>query len=151
MDIKYKNALDQLGVKILRELQMNARTTFSEIGRRVGLSSPAVAERIEKMKEAGIIAGYHAKINPEKIGYPVSAFIHLTTKTENTAKVYEFARNTSEVIECHIISGKECFILRVLAGSVSNLGDLVEKLSVYGETETSIVLSSPVNKSYIEI
>jgi Lrp/AsnC family transcriptional regulator, leucine-responsive regulatory protein len=151
MDIKYKKALDQIGIKILRELQMNARTAFSEIGRRVGLSSPAVAERVQKRKEAGIICGYHANIDPEKIGYPISAFIHLTTKTENTPKVYEFARNASEVIECHIISGKECFILRVIASSVSNLGDLVEELSAYGETKTSIVLSSPVKKSYIEI
>ena len=73
MNFKFESALDMLGVKILRELQQDARISFSELGRRVGLSSPAVAERVKKMEEAGIICGYHAKLDREKIGHPILA------------------------------------------------------------------------------
>ena len=151
MDFKFDRSLDQLGVKILNELQMNARISFSEIGRRVGLSSPAVAERVKKMEELGIICGYHAKVDHEKIGFPVLAFIFLTTKSEKYNKVYDFAENTQEISECHCISGSESFILRVLSDSLIQLDALVDELSEFGETKTSIVLSSPVKKATIGI
>ena len=135
MDFKFERSLDQIGVKILHELQMNARMSFSEIGRRVGLSSPAVAERVKKMEDAGIICGYHIKVDHEKIGYPIVAFIFLTTQSEKYNKVYKFAENTSEIFECHCISGSESFILRTFSSSVSQLDDLVEKLSEFGEAK----------------
>jgi Lrp/AsnC family transcriptional regulator, leucine-responsive regulatory protein len=151
MYFKFERLLDQIGLKILNELQMNARISFSEIGRRVGLSSPAVAERVKKMEEAGIICGYHANVDHEKIGFPILAFIFLTTKSEKYDKVYEFAENTQEISECHCISGSESFILRVLSDSLSQLDALVDKLSKFGDTKTSIVLSSPVKKATIGI
>ena len=151
MDFKFERLLDQIGVKILNELQMNARISFSEIGRRVGLSSPAVAERVKKMEEVGIICGYHANVDHEKIGFPILAFIFLTTKSEKYDKVYEFAENTQEIYECYCISGSESFILRVLSDSLSQLDALIDKLSEFGDTKTSIVLSSPVNKATIGI
>ena len=151
MNLKFERSLDQIDVKILHELQKNARISFSEVGRRVGLSSPAVAERVKKLEEAGMVCGYHVKVNREKIGFPVLAFIFLTTQTEKYNKIYSFAEHTSEIIECHCISGSESFILRVIASSVSQLDDLVEKLNTFGETKTSIVLSSPMEKVVIEI
>ena len=151
MYFKFERSLDQIGVKILNELQMNARISFSEIGRRVGLSSPAVAERVKKMEEVGIICGYHADFDHEKIGFPILAFIFLTTKSEKYNKVYDFAENTQEISECHCISGSESFILKVLSGSLSQLDALVDELSKLGETKTSIVLSSPVKKVSIGI
>ena len=97
MDFKFKGSLDKIGVKILHELQKNARMPYSKIGRRVGLSSPAVAERVKKMEDAGIICGYHVIVDHEKIGYPIIAFIFLTTRSEKYNRIYKFAENTSEI------------------------------------------------------
>ena len=102
MNSKVKSAIDEISMKILRKLQMNARFTFSEIGRRVGLSSPAVAERIYKMEESGIINGYHADINPNTFGHNFMAFITLTTQPEKYQKIYSFAKKENEIVECHL-------------------------------------------------
>lgn len=150
MDAKIKSMMDGMGRKILRELQVNARSTFSDIGRKVGLSSPAVAERIYKMEEAGIINGYHADISPESLGHRVTAFITLTTKPDRYREIYAFAGEQKEILECHHISGNESLILKVASASVSGLNDLVETLSRYGETKTSIILSSPLQKKIVD-
>lgn len=150
MNAKFESSVDKIGMNILRELQMNARSTFSEIGRRVGLSSPAVAERIYKMEEAGIINGYHADINPSTFGQNILAFIMLTTQPEKYQKIYSFAEKQQEIIECHHISGNESLILKIVSDSISQLNSMVEKLSKFGETKTSIVLSSPIKKRIME-
>jgi Lrp/AsnC family transcriptional regulator, leucine-responsive regulatory protein len=151
MGLKIESSLDKIGVKILHELQKNARISFSEIGRRIGLSSPAVAERVKKMEEAGIICGYHAKVDHEKIGCPIAAFIFLTTQSGKYKKVFKLAESSSEIFECHCISGNESFILKAVSSSVSQLDDLIAKLEEFGETKTSIVLSSPIKKIVIDI
>lgn len=150
MNAKFESSVDKIGMNILRELQMNARSTFSEIGRRVGLSSPAVAERVYKMEETGIINGYHADINPSIFGQDIIAFITLTTQPEKYQKIYSFAEKQKEIVECHHISGNESLILKVVSGSISQLNSMVEKLSKFGETKTAIVLSSPVKKKIME-
>lgn len=144
MDFKFERTLDRIGINILHELQMNARTSFSEIGRRVGLSSPAVAERVKKMEDAGIICGYHAKIDHEKTGFPILAFVILVSHSGKFNKLFTFAEKSREIVECHCISGSEDFILRVITRSLSHLEGLIDKLSVFGETKTLIVLSSPI-------
>lgn len=146
MNAKFESPIDQIGMNILRELEMNARSGFSEIGRRVGLSSPAVADRVYKMEEAGIIRGYHADINPGVFGRDIMAFITLTTRPENYPKIYRFAEEQKEILECHHISGNESLLLKVVSGSIPQLNSLVEKLGLFGETKTSIVFSSPVQK-----
>nr|NJM01706.1 Lrp/AsnC family transcriptional regulator [Desulfobacula sp.] len=146
MKAKFESPVDTLGMDILRELQMNARSGFSEIGRRVGLSSPAVAERVYKMEEAGIIRGYHADIHPGLLGRDITAFITLTTRPESYPKIYAFAEKQMEILECHHISGNESLIFKVASGSIPQLNTLVEKLGRFGETKTSIVFSSPVQK-----
>jgi len=150
MNVKVKSAIDEINMKILRKLQMNARFTFSEIGRRVGLSSPAVAERIYKMEESGIINGYHADINPNTFEHNIMAFITLTTQPEKYTKIYSFAEKENEIVECHHISGKESLILKVASSSISHLDSVVERLSKFGKTKTSIVLSSPIKKKILE-
>ncbi len=147
MNFKIESALDLLGIKILRELQKDARISFSELGRRVGLSSPAVAERVKKMEAAGIINGYHAKLDRERIGYPISAFIFITMPKEKYDRFYAFAEEASAIQECHCISGAESFMLKAITSSVSHLDELIDKLVAFGETKTSIVLSSPVEKN----
>lgn len=146
MNAKVESPIDSIGVKILRELQMNARNSFSRIGRKVGLSSPAVAERVYKMESAGIISGYHADINPQAFGQDVMAFVTLTNQPEKYQVIYAFAEKEEEIVECHHISGNESLILKIVTGSVGQLNTMIEKLSQFGETKTSIVLSSPILK-----
>ncbi len=146
MDPKKISSVDDIGMKILKELQINARSTFSDIGRKVGLSSPSVAERIYKMEESGIIMGYHADINPKVFDHNIMAFITLTTQPNKYKEIYAFAEEQKEILECHHVSGNESLIFKVVCGSISHLDSMVEKLSKYGETKTSIVLSSPLQK-----
>ncbi len=150
MNTKSKSAVDKIGMKILKELQINARSTFSQIGRKVGLSSPAVAERIYKMEESGIISGYHANINPTTFGHNIMAFITLTTQPNKYNEIYTFAEEQKEILECHHVSGNESLMLKVVSGSISQLDGMVEKLTKYGETKTLIVLSSPLQKKIVE-
>jgi Lrp/AsnC family transcriptional regulator, leucine-responsive regulatory protein len=142
--------LDPIGRKLLRALQENARLSYSELGRQLGLSSPAVAERVRKMEEAELITGYHAEVDPAQLGYGVLAFIRLTTSTEKYPHVLELARRLPEIRECHHVTGGEAFIMKILATSIPHLESLIAQLSVYGATSTSIVLSSPVRKQGLE-
>ncbi len=150
MGAKFQCSIDEIGIKILKELQRNARSTFSKIGKRVGLSSPAVAERIYKMEESGIINGYHTDINPNIFGHTIMAFITITTQPGKYQKIYSFAEKEKEIIECHHISGNESLIMKVVSASIPHLENIVEKLSKFGETKSAIVLSSPVNKKVME-
>jgi Lrp/AsnC family leucine-responsive transcriptional regulator len=150
MTLNSKKLLDEVGWHILRELQMDARLSYAELGRRVGLSLPAVAERVRRLEEAEIIAGYHAVLNPKKIGIPVMAFIRITTSGENYSSIIALARNLPEVVECHHLTGADSFILKVITASISHLEQLIGHLSTYGQTATSIVLSSPVTKQRLE-
>lgn len=150
MTAEIKRSVDEIGMKILLELQKNARISFSEIGRKVGLSSPAVAERVYKMEETGILTGYHADINPEVFGHHILAFISLTTRSDMYQDVYLYADKSRQIIECHHISGSESLILKAVSGSISQLDTLVEALGKFGETKTSIVLSSPIQKKQVQ-
>jgi Lrp/AsnC family leucine-responsive transcriptional regulator len=147
MDFQNEKLLDRIGLKILDVLQENARLPVSRIGRRVGLSAPAVAERIRKLEEAGIIKGYHAKIAPGAIGRTVSAFINLTTEPRNYPKVKSLAADMQAITSCHHISGEASFILHVQVEDLPALESVVERLSPYGQTQTAIVLSTPVDKT----
>lgn len=142
--------LDETGWRILRELQGNARITFSELGRRVALTPPAVAERVRRLEEAGVIRGYHVEIDRETLGLPVLAFIRITaTGAECRALAAEIS-GFPEVLECHRVTGEEAFISKVAVRSVSHLQDLIDRLMPYGETITSIVLSSPVTHRVLD-
>jgi Lrp/AsnC family leucine-responsive transcriptional regulator len=151
MDFDFERLLDRTGFKILRAMQENARLSFSELGRRVALSSPAVAERVRKMEEVGIIGGYHARVEPEKVGLPIMAFILLRTRTEKYAGIISLARSVPEILECHHVSGSESFIVRVVASSIPHLENLIARFSPFGETSTLIVLSSPVVKQVLDL
>ncbi len=151
MPLQLEKILDPVGRKLLRAVQENARLSFSELGRRVGLSAPAVAERLRKLEELEIITGYHAEVNPAALGYGVMAFIRLTTTTEKYPRVLELAQRLPEIRECHHVTGSEAFIMKVLATSIPQLESLIAQLSVFGATSTSIVLSSPVKKHRLEV
>jgi Lrp/AsnC family leucine-responsive transcriptional regulator len=146
MDFRYEKMLDQIGLKILSVLQENARTPLSRIGEKVGLSAPAVAERMRKLEEAGVIKGYHAKIAPEAVGRSVSAFINLTTDPRNYTAIKALAADMHQITSCHHISGNASFIIYVRVEDLPALESVVERLSPFGQTQTAIVLSTTVDK-----
>ena len=151
MDFQNEKLLDKIGLKILAVLQADARTPLSRIAKKAGLSAPAVAERIRKLEEAGIIKGYHARISPEAVGRPVSAFIKLTTDARNYHAVKALAAEMPQVTSCHHISGDASFILRAQVEDLPALESVVDRLSPFGQTQTSIVLSTSVEKPMIAL
>lgn len=142
--------LDEIGWKILGEMQRNGRITYALLGQRVGLSIPAVTERVRKMEEAGIILGYRAEINPAAVGYPITAFIRMSITGDYSHRIGKIAEEMAEVFECHRGTGGDSFIMKVRVSSVSHLEKVIEKLLPYGTTTTSIVLSSPVTRRFVE-
>lgn len=150
MTLDTRKLLDDVGRKLINELQQDARLSFAELGRRVGLSLPAVAERVRRMEEAGIITGYRAEVSPKAMGLPILAFIRLNTVGGQYPAIIVLAQDLPEVLECHHLTGTDSFIMKVTASSIPHLEQLIARLSSYGQTATSIVLSSPVTKRVIE-
>lgn len=146
---KYEKLMDQIGWKLLHELQLNGRLSYAELGRRVGLTTPAVVERVKRMEEAGIIVGYHADVDPMKIGMPITAFIRMSVVGDVFTKITAVVKNSPEVVECHRGTGADSFIMKVHVRSVEHLEGLIDRLTPYGTTSTSIVLSSPVEQREI--
>jgi Lrp/AsnC family leucine-responsive transcriptional regulator len=138
--------LDAIGWKILEELQDNARVSFAELGRRVGLSTPAVTERVRRMEEARIITGYHATVDPGKAGYPIVVFMRLSIAGgDNMVRTATAAmKKMPEIMECHRVTGTDSFILRAELLSIAHLESLIDHLTPFGMTSTSTVLSSPI-------
>jgi len=142
--------IDEIDWKILKELQQNARISFAELGRRVGLTTPAVIERIRKLEDARIITGYRAEIDTAKVGLPITAFIRMSITGVDYSHIIEVAEESTEVLECHRGTGGDSFIMKVAVESVGHLQNLIDRLTPYGITTTSIVLSSPVKSRVIE-
>lgn len=142
--------IDDIDWKILKELQINARTAFAELGRRVGLTTPAVIERVRKLEDAGVIAGYRAEIDTARVGLPITAFIRMSISGVDYSRIIEVAEQSSEVLECHRGTGGDSFIMKVAVADVGHLQALIDKLTPYGITTTSVVLSSPVRGRVIE-
>ncbi len=142
--------IDEIDWKILKELQINARTTFAELGRRVGLTTPAVIERIRKLEDAEIITGYRVEIDTAKVGLPITAFIRMSITGVDYSHIIEVAEQSGEILECHRGTGGDSFIMKVAVADVGHLQMLIDKLTPYGITTTSIVLSSPVKNKIID-
>jgi Lrp/AsnC family transcriptional regulator, leucine-responsive regulatory protein len=136
--------IDEINGQLLTELQDDARLSLAELARRVNLSPPAVAERLQRLEAAGVIRGYHADIDPVAAGYPLSAIIRVRPTPRQLVKVAEVARAAPEVVECHRITGEDCFLLKAHVRDVTHLEELIDSIAVYGQTTTSIMQSSPV-------
>jgi Lrp/AsnC family transcriptional regulator, leucine-responsive regulatory protein len=136
--------LDDVDWRILAELQSNARITYTELGRRVALTAPAVAERVHRLEEAGVVTGFRADLDPAAVGYPVSAFVRWTAAGRDCSALGEVAKEVPEVVECHRITGETSYLLKVVARDVGHLEQLIDRLMPHGSTITSVVLSSPV-------
>ena len=140
---------DRTDRRILAALQANARLTFSELGRKVGLTPPAVRERVTRLEEAGWISGYHAEIPLEKLGLPIQAFLQLYTTPDQYPRVLAAVQKLPEVLECDHVTGEAAFVLKIAAASTARLEEVIAVLSPFGRTETAIVLSGQVRKATI--
>ena len=142
--------LDSLNWKILEALQHNARMSFSEIGRKIGLTSPAVAERVKKMEDKGIIKGYKVQVSYNKTGHQLKAIITLKVFMGRLKPFLEKVGEFREVINCYRITGNENIILEVVLYDQAHLEVFIDKLITYGETRTHIVLSNVVEQAPIK-
>jgi Lrp/AsnC family leucine-responsive transcriptional regulator len=136
--------LDDVNVRLLEELQADARTSLAELGRRVGLSSPAVAERLRRLESEGVITGYRAEIDPRRLGYGLGVVIRIRPAPRQLADVARLARETPEVVECHRVTGDDCYVMTAWVRDVEHLEAIVDAFAAYGQTTTSIMQSAPV-------
>lgn len=136
--------LDSVNLHLLEELQADPRLTMSALARRVGMSSPAVTERVQRMRRSGVITGYRLGVNPAAIGLRVTAFARVRPAPGQLAKVAALAQELTQVSECYRITGEDCFLVKVHAGTVEDLELVIDRFLLYGQTITSIVVSTPV-------
>lgn len=144
MERKPNGLLDLTNLRLLEELQANARLTLAELGRRVGLSAPAVAERMARLEEAGVITGYHAEVDPRALGFVLGAILRIRPAPRQIATVAELARDTPQVVECHRITGEDCLLMRLHVRSVEELEEVIDRFAFHGQTTTSIMQTAPV-------
>ncbi|SDQ56059.1 Lrp/AsnC family transcriptional regulator [Flagellimonas zhangzhouensis] len=142
--------IDELNWQILGLLQQNARESFAHIGRKVGLTPPAVAERVKKMEDLGIIEGYGANISYGKVGYQLKAIIMLRAFMGKLKPFLDKVKNFQEVVNCYRITGNENIIMEVVLRDQAHLEKFIDELIVYGECRTHIVLSNVVAQSAIK-
>lgn len=144
-----EHVLDETGWELLCALQENARASYAELGRRVGLTAPAVADRVRRLEAAGIITGYHATLNPAKLGLGLTAIMRFQAPNQTFERTFPAIRSCPEIIECHRVTGDDCMMLTAVVSSVEHLQELISRLAPYGTSNTSIVLSSPLHHGVI--
>ena len=139
-----RSLLDETNVRLLAELSADPRASASELARRVGMSAPAVRERVARLEESGVIRGYRLEIDPAAIGLPVAAWVRLRPGPGQLPKIAELAARTPEVSECHRISGEDCFLLKVHVARIEDLESVLDRFLIHGQTTSSFVVSTPV-------
>jgi Lrp/AsnC family transcriptional regulator, leucine-responsive regulatory protein len=141
---------DPTSWRLLRLLQQNARLPFRKLGEAIGLTAPAVAERVRRLEESGIIKGYFAEIDLERLGLPIMAFVHLTTDVHQSERFRKAVMDIPAIIECHCVTGHESYIMKVAVPSVPKLEALLFDLKLFGEMRTSLILSCQVSHRVID-
>jgi Lrp/AsnC family leucine-responsive transcriptional regulator len=130
--------------RIVHELQDDPRMSMSELARRVHLSPPAVTERVDRLRQAGVIAGWRLEVDPAAVGLPITAYARAKPGPGQLARLSALALETAEVTECHRITGDDCFLIKLHVRSMAHLADVLDRFSVHGQLTTSIVVSTPV-------
>lgn len=135
---------DERNLTLLRLLQAEPRLGVAELARRIGMSAPAVRERLLRLEEAGVIRGWRLELEPRALGYPLTVFVRIRPMPGQVPKIAELARAMPQVAECHRITGEDCFILKVHVEAIETLDRLLDRFLAHGQTTTSIVQSTPV-------
>jgi len=128
----------------LRELLDDPRVTIAALARRIGMSAPAVAERIQRLQETGVIAGFRLDLDARALGLPLAAYVRVRPMPGQLQKIAELAKRTPQVVECHRITGEDCFLLKVHVAAIDQIEAVLDAFLAFGQTTTSIVQSSPV-------
>jgi Lrp/AsnC family transcriptional regulator, leucine-responsive regulatory protein len=139
-----EDLLDNVNLRILTELRDSPRLSMAELARRIGMSAPAVTERVQRLRQAGVIVGCHLDIDPAAVGLPVTAFTRIRPMPGSLPKIAELAAELPQVTECYRVTGEDCFIIKLHAPAIEQLEAALDRFLVYGNTTTSIVVSTPV-------
>jgi len=137
-----KETLDLIDGKLLACLQEDARLSFRALGRQVGLSQPAVADRVRRLENAGVLTGYRGQIDRTAAGLPITAFLRVRCTTDKFKAVQRLASDLPAVLECHHVTGEDCFLVKVAAAAMPDLEATIERFREHGETVSSVVLST---------
>jgi Lrp/AsnC family transcriptional regulator, leucine-responsive regulatory protein len=143
--------LDEVNRRLLAVLEADPRCATAELARRVGMSAPAVRERVQRLEHAGVIAGYRTEVDPASLGYPVTAFTRIRPMPGALPKIAQLAAEIPEVTECYRITGEDCFLVKVHAPALSELEGILDRFLGYGSTTTSIVVSTPVPARHLPL
>ncbi|MGL5315511.1 MAG: Lrp/AsnC family transcriptional regulator [Peptostreptococcaceae bacterium] len=135
--------------RIIDILQKDGRISMKDLGKIVGLTSPAVSERVKRLEEAGIIEGYKAIVNPDALGRVIKAFIHIALPSNKYKDFIEEARKDPRIVECHHITGDDCSLLKVIVKDMYELEEVIDTIKVIGSTKTSVILSTPIQSKAI--
>jgi Lrp/AsnC family transcriptional regulator, leucine-responsive regulatory protein len=135
---------DEVNLRLLTELQANPRLSMAELARRVGMSAPAVTERVQRLERTGVIKGYRMEIDPAEVGLPVTAFARIRPMPGSLPKIAQLAAEIPWVTECYRITGEDCFLVKLHAGAIEELEEILDRFLTYGNTTTSIVVSTAV-------
>jgi Lrp/AsnC family transcriptional regulator, leucine-responsive regulatory protein len=137
-------ALDDVDRRVLGELLRDGRAAYAELGRAVGLSASAVAERVRRLEESGVITGYACEVDAEKLGLPIAALVRLRYPNANYRPFHQLLDTTPEIVEAHHVTGEDCFVLTVRARSMRHLEEVTGRIGGLGGVTTSVVYSSPL-------
>ena len=136
--------LDDVNVRLLAELQADPRIAMSALARQVGMSAPAVTERVQRLEQSGVISGYALRVDPVALGYPVTVFVRLKITTGRLDRFITYVATVPEVVECYRVTGEDCFLIKVHIPSLDQLADLLDRFMVHGNTTSSVVVGTPV-------
>jgi Lrp/AsnC family transcriptional regulator, leucine-responsive regulatory protein len=143
--------LDATDRRLLTQLQADARLSLAELGRRVGLSSPAVAERLRRLEGDGVISGYHAKVDPARLGFGLGVLVRIRPAPRQLAAVAQLARETAEIVECLRVTGDDCYVMTAHVRDVVHLEKIIDAFAAYGQTTTSVMQSAPVPRRGVAV
>ncbi|MCP4390422.1 MAG: Lrp/AsnC family transcriptional regulator [Gammaproteobacteria bacterium] len=141
---------DSINRKILAALQQDARLSYAELGKRVHLSAPAVAERVRKLESTGAITGYSVEVNLDKLGYPVVAWVQCTPFRGKERQLKELVTSLDEVVECHNVTGEQAFWAKLAVKTMAQLDAVLDSFNDLSDTNTTMVLSTPVKRALPE-
>ncbi|MDR0879598.1 MAG: Lrp/AsnC family transcriptional regulator [Clostridioides sp.] len=141
--------MDVTDYRIIEILQGDGRISMKDLGKIVGLTSPAVSERVKRLEESGIIEGYRAMVNPDKLGRVIKAFIHISLASDEYVDFIEKARHDPRIVECHHITGDDCSLLKVIVKDMYELENVIDSIKTVGSTKTSVILSTPIQAKSI--
>ncbi|MGL5715685.1 MAG: Lrp/AsnC family transcriptional regulator [Paraclostridium sp.] len=134
--------MDITDYKIIEILQTDGRISMKDLGKIIGLTSPAVSERVKRLEESGVIQGYKAIVNPDKLGRVIKSFINIALPSDNYQTFIDYAHIDNRIVECHHITGEDCLLLKVIVKDMYELEQVIDKIKQVGKTKTSVILST---------